>query len=954
MTTPSIPVVPEQGPGQSQILITEASSPYVGGWWTEQTVADVPGEAVGWFVANDWQITSIRYDATTTPSTPYYAMYRESFNNSLVLQTLLNSYTIAYNEARYLNNGRYNQVVSSWAEMIGSSQSHFAAETTEQNEHVMLFLGNLDTYMDDVDTLIEDNTSELVEDAARATSALTQLNTKLGDLETNADTSAETIRDLLQSQVDGFNAFAENYATKVGELDSNYSDRLETITTLLSNATDELSSFVEIHGTRLGQLETAQGDLQTDVNDLLSDEVESLGTHLLAYAAELAKPATHGDTTRTDVGDLLSGEIESLGTYAGEYGTELEVPASHGDTTRTEVETLIGSKVTALTDYLLDYVTSLGAITEDLSNLQIAALATQNNANTRLSEHLIEYGTHLTELGDNYTDHADALDTLIEETVTNANTFTADVVTIIGGLSGEYDAMLASVSAFQDPDGSIPLTLKSHAEAYNEVLGALSGDYDDHVEIAAGFLNDLGGTELARINEAFNATLSTQLQQLTDRGLYSGAAASDITARNTRDRNEEIAALNDRLNREKLENQHKLYGQQTDMRSRTMEGLGRIHGVQQEVYRYLAAQVVGTYSLLQEFHNRTIAGKQTILSVQEASSKFQIAMQSELYAKINELRLRLMEAADRSYQLRDALAKWINEETHRLFTDQLQIHLKFVEAEQLKYAAKQEVYSSNAATWMQSHEQLLNEVRIILGGLDSRRAATADVAKTGMSVKQQLHEHLMNEVRIVLDGLDRERAATSDVAKFGVAVKEKIFAAIQGVLSQIIDGIQKKLGLSVDVWRGELTQRDKMLEQLQQITAQHLDGLDKQHSAQLDVTRVASSAYDQLLGQLQDAVKGILNGKERYAALTMQNASTLAEHKHRAITEKMSEYAARLEGLRGKNTENMALMKYQLDERNKLLIGLYEFVEKREDEAPKISEFGNIIAKLGEAGWATP
>ena len=77
-----------------------------------------------------------------------------------------------------------------------------------------------------------------------------------------------------------------------------------------------------------------------------------------------------------------------------------------------------------------------------------------------------------------------------------------------------------------------------------------------------------------------------------------------------------------------------------------------------------------------------------------------------------------------------------------------------------------------------------------------------------------------------------------------------------------------------------------------------------------------------LLGQLQDALKGFLTGKERYAGMTMQNASTLADHRHRMIVEKMNVSAVRLEGLRGTHADNMKLMAYQMDEQNKLLINL--------------------------------
>jgi len=90
-------------------------------------------------------------------------------------------------------------------------------------------------------------------------------------------------------------------------------------------------------------------------------------------------------------------------------------------------------------------------------------------------------------------------------------------------------------------------------------------EYDTHKDAATGYLDGLGQSELARINELFDATLSTQLQDLMEKGLYSSAVAVDIKARNARDRNEEIVALNDRLNREKLENAHRLYGERASL-----------------------------------------------------------------------------------------------------------------------------------------------------------------------------------------------------------------------------------------------------------------------------------------------------------------------------------------------------------------------------------------------------
>jgi hypothetical protein len=49
-------------------------------------------------------------------------------------------------------------------------------------------------------------------------------------------------------------------------------------------------------------------------------------------------------------------------------------------------------------------------------------------------------------------------------------------------------------------------------------------------------------------------------------------------------------------------------------------------------------------------------------------------------------------------------------------------------------------------------------------------------------------------------------------------------------------------------------------------------------------------------------------------------------------------------------------MAYQLSTRNELLIGLYGFVERREDVGPEWQELAKVVAGLGDSGggWLTP
>lgn len=350
---------------------------------------------------------------------------------------------------------------------------------------------------------------------------------------------------------------------------------------------------------------------------------------------------------------------------------------------------------------------------------------------------LIVMDSRLTELETNASDTADIINDLLSGLSTNVDTYVTEIGAILTQLETDYSSVETDLNAIKTSSGTL---VDAFALSYQAVLDQLESDYDLHAVTANGFLDNLGSTDLARINEQFAASLASQLQSLVSRGLSSAIIVADITARNTRDRDEQIQALNDRLMREKLENEHTLYQQQFGMRARKMDAISQLHGVRQEILKYQASLISGIYALLQETRNRIMAGKQAILAA------------------------------------RDAYAR---------------------------------------------------------------------------------------------------------------------------------------LGIEVN---------------------------------------------STLLQQIQAALTGVLGGKERFSSLLMQNASTLSEHKHRAIVERMNTAVQRLDGWKSVAADNRQLMAYQLDERNKLLIGLYSFVERRDDIAPEWKDMATMIASLGDSGggWVTP
>lgn len=514
----TIPQVPEQSPGQTPFLLPRVLNPYLGVWWSTQTVSQVPENVMGWLVAQGYEVTGITQDSSTTPPTNYFALTREGMRPQETLLSLCNSYTIAANEARDANQGRYNEIVINWTQMIDSSHDQFNAQTTEQNAQAGVFMTDLDTYMTEIEALIDDSETQIVIDAQTAKIALEYMDGRLTEMEDNAAASAVTI-----------------------------------------NA-------------------------------------------------------------------LLAG----LGT--------------------------------------------------------------------------------------------------------NVNTYVADIEAILALLDADYSSVEADLEAIKTSAGAL---VNAHAVDYQAILDQLSNDYTSHENVSSGLLDGLGTTELARINEEFSARLSVQLQQLVTRGLSTSTLITDVTERNHRDRDEQIQLHNDRLMREKLGNQHQLYQQQFGMRGRMLDGQNQLHSVRQEVLRYQASLITGTYELLQNIRNRILAGKQAILAARDANVR---------------------------------------------------------------------------------------------------------------------------------------------------------------------------LGIEVN---------------------------------------------STLLQQLQTAFSGVLGGKERFATLLMQNASTLADLKHKVIAEKMNTAVKRLEGWKSVAAENRQLMAYQLDERNKLLIGLYSFVERREDIAPSFGDLTKMIAMAGD-NWVTP
>ncbi len=562
---------------------------------------------------------------------------------------------------------------------------------------------------------------------------------------------------------------------------------------------------------------------QVRYNQILANWTQMIDSSHVQFDAQTSQQNAQAGVYLADL-DTYMDEIDSLisenqaqividadeaKTALFEFDGRLSNLETNAQDNANEIAALLAQQDSDLQAFVNDYDSRLAQMDQIFGSHLADVIGEVSALDSVLDGHVASYLQQFTVLSNNYTSHAAELGDLLDAVSANVNNYSTEVGAILSLLESDYLNVEGDLDAISTRAGAL---VDQHAIAYQDILNLLTSDYNIHAGVASGYLNNLGATELARINEQYVANISSQMQMLVSRGMYQSIMPVDVTARAQRDRDENIQILNDRLNREKLDNQHRLYEQQAAMRARRLDGASQLHAVQQEVLRYQASLVTGTFSLLQEARNRILAGKQAIFQAKDANNRLAIDVRSSLYAKLQDVQQRTIDSLDRVYQLRDLFAKWENSETHRLY------------------------------------------------------------------------------------------------------------------------------------------------EQLQQIQAQYIAAIDRQHGSKQDRNRGQMSQKDNLLQQLQSALNGLIGGKERYAALLMQNANILADHRQKAIVQKMNVAVQRLDGWKLIADQNRALMAYQLDERNKLLVGLYSFVERRDDVAPEWKEMAQMISGLGDSagGWLSP
>ena len=160
-----VPVVPEETPDQSQLIVPDMINPYYTAvWWAAETVSGVPEIVMSWLLTQGWQVTATSEISGITPPTYLYALAKQDMRPDKVLLSLCNSFTVAWNDAKAYNQKRYNEIVVDWTEMIASTRVHMEAQVEQQDAALGVYITDLNKYTDEIDALIDGNRDDLIRD----------------------------------------------------------------------------------------------------------------------------------------------------------------------------------------------------------------------------------------------------------------------------------------------------------------------------------------------------------------------------------------------------------------------------------------------------------------------------------------------------------------------------------------------------------------------------------------------------------------------------------------------------------------------------------------------------------------------------------------------------------------------------------------------------------------------
>lgn len=497
--------------------------------------------------------------------------------------------------------------------------------------------------------------------------------------------------------------------------------------------------------------------------------------------------------------DSFDAAGDALNVFAAKL---TELGSGHGQFV-SQIETILGNQNAALGQFKGRADTILAQLAGDFTTHNAAIADLESAAETVAESHIVAYEAKLDEIEAGVDTVESQLLALIGDTEAVNLEYESKALEVLTGMEGDLTGLNADIGSEL---GKLDAAVASHSATYRGLLALFLADYASHAATTRALLDGLGETERARINEQFDNLLTQTRQNLVDRGFYASALVAQTDARVERERSEALVALADRLAREQVAHEHQLYGEQTGVRDRQLQGEQYLHSLQDAAIKYRAQWSEKLYEQMRALRQTTLGVHDSLRQVFSAFTAQEMAVRERVFGWGQDARRMVAESKQAIYQIREAL---------------------------------------------------------------SRRKADSEF---------------------------------------------------------------------------------KLADTLRAIRGMRLSIADRELTATLDVNRFAAEAREAIVNQLNAYIQAHADGVSKYAAQTIQNAQFLAGVRQAAIADHIRTRFQYCTGVSDANRQQQQLYQYQIDTRNNLAVGLFEFMERREDTYPDLDKMGNIAMGLGDAG----
>ena len=471
------------------------------------------------------------------------------------------------------------------------------------------------------------------------------------------------------------------------------------------------------------------------------DEVDATET---VFDAQYTLMISDLDAITADAPTLAewTSALDTLNTKLDEYDSDVADLIASYEFDETALTTAITTAFTNLTTALGTYRGEVATLKTEQSAIETTIQGILATETSDLASHDTEIDTALDALDAQYTIHLASANAALADMETAIAAFATASTTIIAAMEAAQTAHEGTMSGLF---GEVTTAFELMETNLLDLLSTLRSDYTTHSATATAFLTDLGTTELARINERYDNLKAANNQRLVDRGFSSAAITTQMETQVERERNEAIGELNDRLNREKFENQHRLYAQQQEMRGTHAAVYGQLGAAEHEAIKFRTSSTDQLNAQSQDIRRASLQSRQETERLRIDLYRAQMGV-AETFNKIFiDIKSTIVSGLGQLQQARLAVTRGQSGDYNQIFGQILETFTRSLSGEDRFAALEAQLRERQQGTLSQIEEIGQSWARTQGGLLETGISRRGDSARVDAQVRQAYYDTILRQ-----------------------------------------------------------------------------------------------------------------------------------------------------------------------------------------------------------------